>query len=250
MEAFKIALFNELEKVYRKKTAFVAVVLTLLSVIICQLGVYWMRVGWGILGASSVEFPLMMLSFSIGSILPLFTLLLISDMFCSENSNLSIKNALLRPVSRGKLYTAKITTAILFVVFILILFLVFSLLSSIIFNTESVDLEDFFNLLLAYMVSIVPLTILILAIVFVANLFKKGVTVFFVCILAYLTMKTIMIVFSEYAGLFFLSYMDWYILFLGSEWPTMTIIRFFILMVGFGMMLFSAGFHMFDKKEY
>jgi ABC-2 type transport system permease protein len=73
MAVFQAALVNELDKLYRKKKATVAIVLSLLMIVIGQLLVVGVRTGFGLRGAGSVEFPMLVLSVVVNSILPLFT---------------------------------------------------------------------------------------------------------------------------------------------------------------------------------
>lgn len=43
--------------------------------------------------------------------------------------------------------------------------------------------------------------------------------------------------------------LDWYNLFLIKSLPVGKILRQFLIMLGSGIMLFTAGFYLFDKKE-
>jgi len=44
--------------------------------------------------------------------------------------------------------------------------------------------------------------------------------------------------------------LDWYNLFLVNSFPLGKIVRQFLIMLGSGIMLFTAGFYLFDKKEF
>lgn len=250
MAVFQAALVNELEKLYKKKKALVAVLLSLAAIVIGQLAIVGMRSGFGLRGAGSVEFPLLVLSVVVNTILPLFTALVAIDSFSGEYAQNSMRVTLTRPVSRFKIFTAKITAITLFISATLLLLLIFSLAVGFIFNTNSATLDSLLRTVLSYIVSLLPMIILVLGIVLLANLFKSGISVFFISILLFIVFKVLGVLFSQYSSLFMTTQLDWYNLFLVNSFPLGKILRQFIIMLGWGIMLFTAGFYFFDKKEF
>ncbi|AET67347.1 hypothetical protein Desor_1707 [Desulfosporosinus orientis DSM 765] len=250
MAVFQAALLNELEKLYKKKKALVAVLLSLAVIVVGQLVIVGVRSGFGLRGTGSVEFPMLVLSVVVNTILPLFTALVAIDSFSGEYSQNSMRITLTRPISRFKVFTAKITAITLFILGTLLLILVFSMLAGFIFNTNSATLDSFGRIVFSYLVSLVPLTVLALGIVFLTNIFKSGIAVFFISILLFLACKVLGIIFSQYSSLLLTTQLEWYNLFLVNSFPIIKIIRQFLLMLGAGVMLFTAGFYIFDKKEF
>lgn len=250
MAVFQAALINEIEKLYKKKKVLVAVLLSLAVIVIGQLAIVGVRSGFGLRGVGSVEFPMLVLSVVVNTILPLFTALVVIDSFSGEFSQNTMRIMLTRPVSRFKVYLAKITAITLFILGALFLFLIFSMLAGFIFNTNSATLDSLARTIFSYIVSLLPLIVLALAIVLLANVFKSGIAVFFVSILIFLAFKVLGIIFSQYSSLLLTTQLDWYNLFLVNSFPLGKIIRQFLIMLGSGMMLFTAGFYIFDKKEF
>ena len=250
MAVFQAALVNEIEKLYKKKKALVAVLLSLAVIVIGQLIIVGMRKGFGLRGTGSVEFPMLVLAFAVNTILPLFTALVAIDSFSGEFSQNSMRITLTRPVSRFKIFTAKIVAIVLFILAMLFLLLVFSMLAGFIFNTNSATLDSLTRTVFSYIVSLLPMVVLALGIVFLANLFKSGISVFFVSILAFIVLKVLGVIFSRYSSLFMTTQLDWYNLFMVNSFPLGKIARQFLIMVGSGIMLFTAGFYLFDKKEF
>ena len=250
MAVFQAALVNEVEKLYKKKKALVAVLLSLAVIVIGQLAIVGVRSGFGLRGAGSVEFPMLVLSVVVNTILPLFTALVAIDSFSGEFSQNSMRITLTRPVSRFKIFTAKITAIVLFILAMLLLLLIFSMLAGFIFNTNSATLDSVAQTVFSYIVSLLPMVVLALGIVLLANLLKSGISVFFVSILAFIVLKVLGVVFSQYSSLFMTTQLDWYNLFLVNSFPLGKIIRQFLIMLGSGIMLFTAGFYLFDKKEF
>ncbi|HZK83934.1 MAG TPA: ABC transporter permease [Desulfosporosinus sp.] len=250
MAVFQAALINEIEKLYKKKKALVAIFLSLAVIVIGQLAIVGVRSGFGLRGAGSVEFPMLVLSVVVNTILPLFTALVAIDSFSGEYSQNSMRITLTRPVSRFKIFSAKITSIVLFILATLLLLLIFSMLAGFIFNTNSATWDSLLRTVFSYIVSLFPMVVLALGIVLLANVFKSGISVFFVSILAFIVLKVLGVVFSQYSSLFMTTQLDWYNLFLVNSFPVGKIVRQFLLMLGSGIMLFTAGFYLFDKKEF
>ncbi|MDP4126317.1 MAG: ABC transporter permease [Bacillota bacterium] len=250
MAVFQAALVNEIEKLYKKKKALVAVLLSLAVIVLGQLVIVGVRSGFGLRGAGSLEFPMLVLSVVVNTVLPLFTALVAIDSFSGEFSHNSMRITLTRPVSRFKIYTAKITAIVIFILATLLLLLVFSMLVGFIFNTNSATLDSIVRTLFSYIVSLFPMIVLALGIVLLANLFKSGISVFFVSILIFIVLKVLGVVFSQYSSLFMTTQLDWYNLFLVNSFPLGKIVRQFLIMLGSGIMLFTAGLYLFDKKEF
>jgi ABC-2 type transport system permease protein len=250
MAVFRIALVNELEKLYKKKKVLVAVLLSLVVIIIGQLGILAVRTGYGIRGAGNAEFSILVLLIVVNSILPLFTALVTIDSFSGEFSHNTMKITLTHPVSRFKVFAAKIMAISLFILTILLLLLVLSLITGFLFNVNSASFDDVLKTILAYGVSVLPQIVLALGIVLIANLFRSGVSVFFIAVLAFLGFQVLGLVFSQYNNLLLTNYLDWYTLWLSQNFPFVKILRQFLLMMGYAIMLFTAGFYFFDKKEF
>ncbi len=250
MAVFQAALVNEIEKLYKKKKALVAVLLSLAIIVIGQLIIVGVRSGFGLRGVGSVEFPMLVLSVVVNTILPLFTALVAIDSFSGEFSQTIMRITLTRPVSRFKIFAAKVTAIALFILANLLLLLIFSVFAGFLFNTNSATLGDFATTVLAYLVSLFPMFVLALGIVLLANIFKSGTSVFFLSILTFIIFKVLGLAFSQYSSLLITTQLDWYNLWMANSFPFGKIMRQFLIMLGYAMMLFTAGFYLFDKKEF
>lgn len=250
MVVFQATLVNEIEKLYKKKKALVAVLLSLAVIVVGQLAIVGVRSGFGLRGAGSVEFPMMVLAVVVNTILPLFTALVAIDSFSGEFAQNSMRITLTRPVSRFKIFSAKITAIVLFIAVMLLLLLIFSMLAGVIFNANSTTFHGLASTVLSYIVSLVPMIVLALGVALLANLLKSGISVFFVAILAFLVLNVLGVLFSQYSSLLITTQLDWYNLFLVNSFPLRKIARQFLIMLGSGMILFTVGFYLFDKKEF
>ena len=250
MVEFKAALINEVEKLYKRKKVLVALIISLIFIILGQLSMLVLRTGLGLRGVSSMEFPILVLSVVVNTILPLFTALVTIESFSGEFSQNTMKIALTRPISRLKFFTAKLTAIMLFILANLLFVMIFSILAGCLFNSNSFTLKSVISVILAYIVTLMPMVILSMIIVFFTNIIRSGIGVFFLTIFAFVTFKGLGIVFYRYSGMFFTSMMNWYTLFLMDTIPAFKIFLQFMMMLSYGIIFFTAGYYIFDKKEF
>lgn len=250
MGGFRAALINEVEKLCKKRKGLVSVILSLLVIIIGQLGITGLKSSFGLRAVGSMGFPLLMLSVMANSVLPLFTALVTIDSFSGEFSQNTMKIALTRPITRLKFFTAKLTAIAIFVFGNLIFVMIFSIIAGLIFNSISFDLNSFIRVIVSYIVTLFPMMILSLIIILFANIIRSGIGVFFLSILVFLVFKAFGIVFSQYSGILFTNMLTWYNLWLMDTLPLLKILRQFMLMCGYGILLFTGDYYLFDKKDF
>lgn len=250
MVEFKAALINELEKLYKKKKVLVAASVSLIFIILGQLSIIVLRSGFGVRGTSSIEFPILVLSVVVNTILPLFTALVTIDSFSGEFAQNTMKIAITRPVTRLKFFTAKITAVILFIFVNLLFVMLFSTVTGFIFNSNSYTLLGIIRILVSYLVTLLPMLVFSLLIVLLTNILRSGISVFFVSILIFIVFKALGIVFSSYSGLFFTSMMNWYTLWIMDSISFMKIFRQFMMMCSYVILLFTGSYYLFDKKDF
>ncbi len=250
MAVFKIALINELEKLYKKKKALAAIVFSLAVIILGQLAIWGVRAGFGIRGAGGGEFPLLILSVVIKTVLPLFVALAAIDSFSGEFSRSIIRVTLTRPVSRFKIFSAKVVAAVIFILLNLLSIFFLSVLISLFFNYKSLTVTGVASTFWAYMVSLLPLLVLVLGVILLAHLLKSGLAVFFAAVLLFLASELLALILPQYAGLFITSHLGWYKLWLANTFPLAAMLRKLLLMLGSGVMLFVGSFYLFERKEF
>jgi len=250
MAVFRAALINELEKLYKKKKALVALIISLAVIVLGQIVIVGVRSGFGIRGVGSMEFPILVLSVVVNTVLPLFTALVTIDCFSGEFAHNLMRVTLTRPVSRFKIFTAKISAIAVFIFANLFLLLILSISAGFLFNANSATIGFSLKIILAYLVSLIPMLVLSLAIVLLANILKTGTSVFFISILAFIVLKAAGVFFSAYDSMLITSQLDWFNLWLANSLPLSKIIRQLLIMLGYAIMFFTAGYYLFDKKEF
>jgi ABC-2 type transport system permease protein len=113
-----------------------------------------------------------------------------------------------------------------------------------------IGLSGAVELLIAYVVSIVPIIPVILFAVVVSQLCKNSSSTVMLTIFGYMIAIAVGIVFPRFHSMLFTSYTIWYKLFIGAAMPFASILNDLILLIAYALILFSAGSWMFEKKEY
>lgn len=250
MEGFKAALINEIEKLYKKKKILVAVIISLIFIILGQLSIVVLRNGFGLMGVSGSNFPLLILSIVANTILPLFTALVTIDSFSGEFSHNIMKIVLTKPITRFKFFAAKLIAIMLFILANLLFVMIFSIIVGLIFNFNSFIFKDIIKIIISYFVTLMPMMVLSLIIILFTNIIKSSIGVFFISIFIFIIFKALELILYKYSGLFFTSMLNWYSLWIMDNIPVYKVLRQFILMLSYDILLFTGSYYLFDKKDF
>ncbi len=246
MHKFKSAYINELVKMSKKKKITAALVLTTViiaigAILICTLSSF---MGMNLTGRS--EFSLVVLPVMVNAVVPLFIAFAAIDMFCGEYSAATIKITLLNPVSRVKIYLAKLAALMTFAGVMLAFAMVVSFFVSVIIgHTELAAVKIF----VSYIISLFPILVVVTLAMLLANMAKGSGSAFMLCLLVYAAVKICELLNPNLSGFFFTSGMNIYVLINAPLISFAKIIRMLLIDAGLATMLFSAGYYMFDKKE-
>ena len=238
MYNFKCAYINELVKMSKKKKITAALVMTVATIalgaiLICTLSSF---MGMNLTGRA--EFSLTVLPIMVNVIIPLFIAFAAIDMFCGEYSASTIKMTLLAPVSRTKIYLAKLSALMTFAGAMLAVSMIVSFLTSVLIHkTEFAILKVFFS----YAVSLFPLLVIAALAEFISNIARGSGSAFMLCLLVYATVKICELLFPDAAGFFFTSGMNIYILVNAPLISFAKLVRMVLIDMGLFAMFFSAG---------
>jgi len=249
VDGFKAAFLNELFKLQKKKKIVATAVLSLLVVLVGQLAVSIVTFGFGLRLAGSMEFPFVVLSLLSYTLLPFFAAFVAIDAFCGEFSSNTMKLTLTRPVSRFGVYSAKVGMVGVFILANLLFVMVLALVAGFLFNPASEGILSIVKVLVAYLVTWLPIFVFALLVVVLANVLRNGTAVFFLAVLLFFTFYFFSIVFSRYSGFFITSSFDWYTLWIADVINWGKILRQLFILLGCGMMLFAAGYYLFERKD-
>lgn len=246
MQNLKAVYINEIFKLSKKKKITVAFIFSALSVICAAIIVYCLNNFAGIRVTGSSEFSIMVLTALTYSLFPLFTTFVCIDMFGGEFVEHTIKFTLTGPASRIKVFFGKILAIASFIMANLIFVMLLSVVASFFVNGTTLNL---IKILTSYVLAFMPIFIFALVVVLISNIAKGTTSAFMISILVFLVFNGLGIAFPHFKSFLFTSAFDWYRLFLGSYINFSKIFRMFLILLGYGIMLFGAGYYLFDKKD-
>lgn len=246
MQTIKVVFINEMFKISKKKKIITALIFSVLSVIAAAIVEYSLNNFVGIRVTGSSEFSIMILTILSYSLFPLFTAFVCIDMFAGEFADHTIKFTLTGQASRIKVYLGKILAIAVFIICNLLLVMILSIVASLFINS---NIPNFLNILIYYIMAFFPIFIFALAVVFISNVTWGTISAFMLSIFVFLLFNGLNLVFPQIRSFLFTSSFDWYRLILGSYINYSKIFRVFLILFGYGIMLFTAGYYLFEKKD-
>lgn len=249
MEGFKAAYLNEMDKLLKKKKIFAAAIIAVISVVIGQLAVTFINSGFGIRFTGGTGFPIALLSVFEYTILPLFTAFVCIDMFCTEFASNTMKITLTRPVSRLAVFSSKVSCIATFILANLIFMMIISTVTGLVFNAHTGGFGRLVKIFLSYIVTFFPVFALALMVVFLSNMFRGGLLVFFISIIIFLALNFLSIFYSRYSSFFITSSLDWYNQWISDKPDIFKMLRQFLILAGCSIMFYTAGYYLFEKKD-
>jgi ABC-2 type transport system permease protein len=245
MKEISATVLNEIAKLLSRKKYQALLLLTcLLSMATGLLGGFTK----GLIGLSSTNMPLTVLSIATGFLIPLMIAMAAADVFTAEQENGSIRAVLTRPVSRISIFTSKVLAIVLYTILTLLVCFVTSLVWSIVFN--AIGLSNITEALLGYTVSIVPMLPIILFAVAISQLCKNSSSTVMMSVFCYILIVTVCTVLPSISPMLFTSYTHWYNLFIGAAMPIANILNVLALLMAYTLIFFAVSLWAFEKKEY
>ncbi|WP_309121255.1 ABC transporter permease [Paenibacillus sp.] len=249
MEGFKAAFRNEMFKLFKRKKMNAAAILAILAVVIGQVAVTAAKHGLGLRIAGGTEFPLVVLSAFSYTLLPLFAAFVAIDMFNGEFASNTMKITLARPVSRLGAFSAKVASVAVFIADSLLFVMALSLAAGLLFNPSTAGLGGVARVMVSYVVTFLPVFVFSLLVVLLSNVLRGGLAVFFLSVLLFLGFMFLSVLFPNASSFLITSMFDWHALWISEKINVFKIVRQGLIMTGFGVMLFTAGFMLFDRKD-
>ncbi len=247
MASFSAALSSELFRMIRRKKATVLLVLSFGMVAVALLLSLVVRGGLGILGGTGAAFPTSVLGVYANTILPLFVALAVTDAFTSEFAHDTMKIVITKPVTRFRIYLAKLASVGAFILANLLLVMVLSMVVTVAFFPRLVSFGWAVEVVAAYLLTLFPLLVLAVITAFFANVLKSSAGVFFLSVLLFLLSKALSVV-SALSYVLPTSLLDWYKLWISSVMPFGSILRTLLVMAAYFALFTALGFRRFDRR--
>jgi ABC-2 type transport system permease protein len=245
MKSYQVAIKNELYKlIHRRKTKWLIGIILGLSVI-GIIGIFIIQNLTSTHVVNASELATWLLQLMDGLILPLFVTMMTIDLFTGELGNETIKNTLLMPINRSRVYLAKITTVAIAIVGILLgMFIVNVTVGTIFFGVSSMT-GQLLATFLAYLLTSIPLILISILAAMIGLSFKSSSSALTFSIVLYVALKTVGLFVAKLSIFMPTSYMEWYRYPLTSNTST----QMLLFMVAYIIMFISLGILRFDTKE-
>ena len=193
--------------------------------------------------------PMGALPFFLQILVPFLMFMGVTDLLTVEGADNTMKAMICRPVERWKLYASKILAVVTYAaVYLCCVFVVCAILNQIFGKPLSIV-----NLLIAlasYALTLVPLAILAAFAALIALSGRSGTLTMFLLLLSYLLLNSLPVFFPILNEMLFTSYLSWYRLWIGALPGAAKMIHMLLIVLGYGVVFFTAGSLMFDKKSY
>lgn len=238
---------NETVKLYGQTKTKLTLALTVLVPVLAAVLLGRLEAGVGI--ALGRDFPLLMLSLFTAVWLPLFLFMASAESFSGEYAARTIKLVLLRPISRAKAFAAKVLALLGYLAVLLAVVWLVSSAAGLILDA-GLTLSGFADSVKAYAAAFVAMSTVGVASSFVAQWLRSGVGTLALCVFLYVAAKLLPFVFPEAAAWSFPTYTDWHTLWVGDAAGAGRLLQIFVLLLASGMISYTAGWYLFEKKSF
>lgn len=253
MHSLYAGITNETEKIFlKKKTIFFLAVIFLLTAGTGILLAYFQN-KTGIFAVTSANFPIMILGILTNLFLPLFIFSIVGDVFAGEIGEKTIKLSLTRPISRFRIFLAKTLAVGIFTTITLAVLFLITILAGLFLDQGANLLPSILQIATAYLVAVIPMLTLIIIAAFIAQFCKSSSSALTAGILIYLAVKLlpfIPFVNAKVLRIIPFTYTDWHTLWLGNSLVPGNLLTIFLLLVAYGIIFFTGGYYLFDKKDF
>jgi ABC-2 type transport system permease protein len=251
MRRFLANYKNELMKLMTKKKY---IVFLIIAAAICSLNILITKivsmVSKGMITMVPSAVSMNMLRFFSEIFVPLMVMMAVCDVVATEMHDITIRAVLMRPISRAKVILSKAFAAFTVgAVFYATVFIVCTFME-LIFGSPSAVISNLGATFLSYLLNLVPLFVLTLLAVFINILCSGPTLTMLLCIAVYVILKFCGLYVPTIGNVVFTSFMNWQQLYVGHIIPFHAIISKVGILVGWGVVMFSGSYLLFDKKEF
>lgn len=249
MNVLLAGTLNEIQKVLSKKRYIamfiIALSITLLVAILNELT----NRNFGFYVLSGSNLPQTILKVISFIIMPLFIFMITTDLFSGENSDKSIITTLVRPISRHKVYLAKVLAVVAFLTIILTITFFVSNVAGLMESSLANVIDSLLTNIIVYVAAIVPMTMIIVITAFVAQFYKNNGSTIVTMILSFIVLYVLGFLFKYIGVLSPVTYINWYNNFATYNYNINTILSEFMFIISYVIIFLGSGIYLFNKKD-
>lgn len=192
--------------------------------------------------------PLDVLSILNIVLIPVTSFMAVADLFAGEQEDGAIKAIITRPITRNEILISKMMSILIYEASILALTFVIGTIMGITFGrTEFISIPQIF---IAYVMSILPIIPTIFFSTLISQLSKNSSSSVMFSMLIYIIIRILTIIIPSISPMIFISYTNWYKLFIGAQIQIKSILRIVGLFAGYSLIFFSGAYALFETREY
>lgn len=201
-----------------------------------------------VLSLTMANYPYTLLSLLNHIFVPLIIFMLVSDLLSGEMAGNEIKVLLTRPVPRTNVLLSKVLAIAGYVGVVLVEGLIISSILSI--TLSGFSNINIISILLSYLVGFLPLLTLITMSAMIASMLKSGTSCFGFCLLAYVGVSVLGLVFSNLSVVLFTSYLGIGSMVIGSIIPVLSLVMGIAILLGYALVFLSVSVLKFAGREF
>jgi len=193
--------------------------------------------------------PMGMLPFFLQLLVPFLMFMGLTDLITVESADNTMKAMIFRPVERWKLYFSKILAVLTYsALYLTAIFVICTILNQVF--GRPLRVAEILTALASYAMTLVPLAILASFAALIALMGKSSTLTMFMLLFMYMLLNVAPILFPVLNEMLFTSYLSWYRLWIGALPSASKLIHMLIIVLGYGVVFFTAGSLIFEKKDY
>ena len=242
MQQFKAVFINELSRVFAKRKTIVFFAVNVLLIVLNSLVLRSSNPILTVLGrAGSLHGIFFMVVF------PLYIFMETLGVFTGEMSSLIIRNVLIRPVARAKIYLAKVCAVCAFILvqilFVAVANLVFSVCTGgdILYALKNVA---------AFIITFIPMIAFVFTAAFIAQLVKNSLLGVVLCVFFLLAAYCAEIFVPMLSNFLFVRHINLYKMLLTGNVQFYAVFSALLIITAYVGVTFTAGVLLFEKKEF
>jgi len=248
MSSFNAAYRGEVKKIFWR-TKYIAFLIIGAAICLIWAGLGSLASGVAIrvsgMPINLMPTPMGVFSFFAQTLIPLLIFMGASDLLTAESA--VMKAVIGRPVERWKLYSGKILAIMSYVaVYLAVIFA----LSAVLGASRIAGVDELTQAFFAYALTLLPLMVLTLFAGLIALFGRSPALTMLVLIGSYLLMRVLPIAFPIFAEMLFTSHIGWHRIWIGVRPSVTRLVHMLSIVFGYGIVFFTAGSLVFDRKEY
>jgi ABC-2 type transport system permease protein len=250
MKEIKITIRNEIEKILLNKKLIILSIIGLCSIILLQVFLHFVKSVYDMYTFDFNGFTELVLLYTANVFIPIIICFLVIEVFTSEYKNNTLKIILTKPITRFNVFLSKTIAVFILTVTNMFIFMLTSIILGIIFNFSSFTFSAFFEIIIAYLLTILPVTVLTLLIITISSIVKSASFTFVLSIIVFLALKILSTILPQYSSMFLMGFLEWNNLWMIDNISVIKIIRQSLIMLSSIVMFYTFSLYRFEKSNY